>query len=138
MGLTFCEAAAQHRVWDWTESINQWEKINFCFVHYRWDALCFLNDVSDKPTQARAGWEQSEKYAWNIENTNLPPPHHPGSRGEINPKWLNFPQTSHLAFVQTVSQRCETKRHLHVWNKGQDTNVYKYILFPPYFLGTDR
>ena len=106
------------------ESINHWEKINFCFVHYRWDALCFLNDVSDKPTQARAGWEQSEKYAWNIENTNLPPPHHPGSRGEINPKWLNFPQTSHLAFVQTVSMSCETKRHLHVWNKGEDKNIY--------------
>ena len=60
------------------ESINHWEKINFCFVHYRWDALCFLNDVSDKPTQARPGWKQSEKYAWNIENTSLGSS--PGSR----------------------------------------------------------
>ena len=93
------------------ESINHWEKINFCFVHYRWDALCFLNDVSDKPTQAGPGWKQSEKYAWNIENTSLGSS--PGSRGEINPKWLNFPQTSHLGFVQTVSKSCETKRQLH-------------------------
>ena len=104
------------------ESINHWEKINFCFVHYRWDALCFLNDVSDKPTQARPGWKQSEKYAWNIENTSLGSS--PGSRGEINPKWLNFPQTSNLGSVQTVRHSCETKR------QGLETNILvPYILY---------
>ena len=73
------------------ESIHHWEKINFCFVHYRWDALCFLNDVSDKPTQARARLGAVTEICMKYREQPQPAPPHHAARSILN-DWTSHKQ----------------------------------------------